>query len=122
MIGFLPTTNVACNRTATHRVRPSPEQRLPFHFLLILALPGAGAPRLAVGRGNLAELHQSLKAAHVFADDARRVLAEERRNPVPDPAAGREVTDVDVNDGYAVAEARLEAHLAGVGDRRVGQR
>src|SRR4051794_14890295 len=82
---------------------------------------GGGALRLAFGGGDVAGFHEALEAAEVFADLGGGVAAEQRGDPLADPAAGRDVVDHHFHFGAAPRSAWDEAHRAGVVDVGVGE-
>src|SRR4051812_35245926 len=88
---------------ASHARGPrSREQRTPFVFRVWFALSGAGAVRLSDNGEDLADLHDPLEVAQVFADDALGVVAQQGRDQVPEAPHRRDVVHADVHLGAAV--------------------
>src|SRR4051794_26775833 len=69
----------------------SGEQRTPLVFRVGFAQAGAGAVGLSDDRGDLADLHDPLEVPQVFADDPLRVVAQQRRDQVPETSHRRNV-------------------------------
>src|SRR4051812_22211428 len=80
--------------------------------LLAPAVAAAGAARLTGDRGDLAGLHQPLEVAQVLADLPAGGVARHRRDPVAKAPARRQVVEVDVDLGAAIAERTRETHLS----------
>src|SRR5688572_17601802 len=80
----------------------SSEQRTPLVFRVPCALAGAGAVGLADDGRDFAHLHQPLEVPQVFADDTLGVVAEQRRDQVPEAPHRRNVIHTNMDLGAAV--------------------